>query len=65
MKNARAWPNNTNWYASTKEELDRFNQQRQVLESISKLTADEARDQLVQPMKEESPAKANPISKIS
>lgn len=43
-----------------KEELDRFNQQKvQVLESISKLTADEARDQLVQSMKEEAQAKAN------
>ncbi len=43
-----------------KEELDRFNQQKvQVLESISKLTADEARDQLVETLKEEAQAKAN------
>lgn len=43
-----------------KEELDRFNQQKvQVLESISKLTADEAREQLVQSLKEEAQSKAN------
>lgn len=43
-----------------KEELDRFNQQKvQVLESISKLTADQARDQLVESMKEEAQTKAN------
>ena len=43
-----------------KEELDRFNQQKvQVLESISKLTADQARDQLVETLKEEAQAKAN------
>jgi ribonuclease Y len=43
-----------------KEELDRFNQQKvQVLESISKLTADEAREQLVESMKEEAQSKAN------
>ena len=43
-----------------KEELDRFNQQKvQVLESISKLTADEARDQLVESLKEEAQSKAN------
>src|SRR5882672_10716896 len=47
-----------------KEELDRFNQQKvQVLESISKLTADEARDQLVESMKEEAQAKANSFIK--
>ena len=43
-----------------KEELDRFNQQKvQVLESISKLTADEAREQLVETLKEEAQSKAN------
>jgi ribonuclease Y len=43
-----------------KEELDRFNQQKvQVLESISKLTADEAREQLVESLKEEAQSKAN------
>jgi len=43
-----------------KEELDRFNQQKvQVLESISKLTADEAREQLVQSLKEEAQTRAN------
>ncbi|HWA35086.1 MAG TPA: Rnase Y domain-containing protein, partial [Cyclobacteriaceae bacterium] len=43
-----------------KEELDRFNQQKvQVLESISKLTADQARDQLVETLKDEAQAKAN------
>ncbi|MDZ4714450.1 MAG: ribonuclease Y [Cytophagales bacterium] len=43
-----------------KEELDRFNQQKvQVLESISKLTADQARDQLVESLKEEAQTKAN------
>ncbi len=43
-----------------KEELDRFNQQKvQVLESISKLTADEARDQLVETLREEAQSKAN------
>ena len=43
-----------------KEELDRFNQQKvQVLESISKLSADQARDQLVESMKEEAQSKAN------
>lgn len=45
---------------SRKEELDRFNLQKvQVLESISKLTADQARDQLVESMKEEAQSKAN------
>ncbi|MBL7863853.1 MAG: DUF3552 domain-containing protein, partial [Cyclobacteriaceae bacterium] len=43
-----------------KEELDRFNQQKvQVLESISKLTADQARDQLVETLKEEAQTKAS------
>lgn len=47
-----------------KEELDRFNQQKvQVLESISKLTADQARDQLVESMKEEAQSKANSFIK--
>lgn len=42
-----------------KEELDRFNQQKiQVLESISKLTADEAREQLVASLKDEAQTKA-------
>jgi ribonuclease Y len=49
---------------SRKEELDRFNQQKvQVLESISKLTADQARDQLVESMKEEAQHKANSFIK--
>jgi ribonuclease Y len=43
-----------------KEELDRFTQQKvQVLESISKLTADQARDQLVETLREEAQSKAN------
>src|SRR6195952_2889217 len=43
-----------------KEELDRFNQQKvTVLESISKLTADEARDQLIESLKEEAQTKAS------
>src|SRR6478752_4010429 len=43
-----------------KEELDKFNTQKvAVLESISKLTADEARDQLVESMKEEAQTKAS------
>jgi len=43
-----------------KEELDRFNQQKiQILENISKLTADEARDQLVESLKEEAQTKAS------
>ncbi len=47
-----------------KEELDRFNQQKvQVLEGISKLTAEEARDQLVESMKEEAQSKANSFIK--
>ncbi len=47
-----------------KEELDRFNQQKvQILENISKLTADEARDQLVESMKEEAQSKANSFIK--
>ncbi len=47
-----------------KEELDRFNQQKvQVLESISKLTAEEARNQLVETLKEEAQARANSFVK--
>jgi len=43
-----------------KEELDRFNAQKvAVLEGISKLTADQARDQLVESMKEEAQTKAS------
>jgi ribonuclease Y len=43
-----------------KEELDKFNQQKiQVLESISKLTAEEAREQLVASLKDEAQTKAN------
>jgi ribonucrease Y len=42
-----------------KEELDRFNQQKiQILENISKLTADEAREQLVASLKDEAQSKA-------
>ena len=43
-----------------KEELDKFNAQKvAVLENISKLTADQARDQLVESMKEEAVTKAS------
>lgn len=43
-----------------KEELDRFNSQKvAILEGISKLTADQARDQLVESMKEEAQTKAS------
>ncbi len=43
-----------------KEELDKFNQQKvQLLEGLSKLSADQARDQLVESMKEEAQSKAN------
>ena len=43
-----------------KEELDRFNTQKvAVLESISKLTADQARDQLIESLKEEAQTKAS------
>jgi len=43
-----------------KEELDKFNAQKvAVLEGISKLTADQARDQLVESMKEEAQTKAS------
>lgn len=47
-----------------KEELDKFNQQKiQVLESISKLTADEAREQLVATLKDEAHTKASSFIK--
>jgi len=43
-----------------KEELDRFNEQKvQVLENISKLTADQARDQLLEALKEEAQTRAS------
>ncbi len=43
-----------------KEELDKFNAQKvAVLESISKLTADQARDQLIESLKEEAATKAS------
>ncbi len=43
-----------------KEELDKFNAQKvAVLENISKLTADQARDQLVESLKEEAQTKAS------
>ena len=43
-----------------KEELDKFNQQKiQVLENISKLTADEAKEQLLESLKEEAQTKAS------
>ena len=47
-----------------KEELDKFNAQKvAVLESISKLSADQARDQLVESMKEEAQTKASSFIK--
>jgi ribonuclease Y len=43
-----------------KEELDKFNQQKiQVLENISKLTAEEAREQLVAALKDEAQTRAS------
>jgi ribonucrease Y len=43
-----------------KEELDKFNSQKvAILENISKLTADQARDQLVESLKEEAQSKAS------
>ena len=43
-----------------KEELDKFNTQKvAILEGISKLTADQARDQLVESLKEEAQTKAS------
>lgn len=47
-----------------KEELDRFNQQKvEILETISKLTADEAREQLVASLKDEAQTKASSFIK--
>ena len=47
-----------------KEELDKFNQQKvAILENISKITADEARDQLVESLKEEAQTKASSFIK--
>jgi len=47
-----------------KEELDKFNAQKvAVLENISKLTADQARDQLVESMKGEATTKASSFIK--
>ncbi len=43
-----------------KEELDKFNAQKvAILEGISKLTADQARDQLIESLKEEATTKAS------
>lgn len=43
-----------------KEELDKFNQQKiQMLENLSKLTADEAREQLVASLKDEAQTRAS------
>jgi ribonucrease Y len=43
-----------------KEELDKFNQQKiQMLEGLSKLTADQAREQLVESLKEEAQTRAS------
>lgn len=47
-----------------REELDKFNQQKiQMLESISKVTADEAREQLVASLKDEAHTKASSFIK--
>lgn len=47
-----------------KEELDKFNQQKiQMLENLSKLTADEAREQLVASLKDEAQTKASSFIK--
>jgi ribonuclease Y len=47
-----------------KEELDKFNAQKvAILEGISKLTADQARDQLVESLKEEANTKASSFIK--
>ncbi|MEQ8362774.1 MAG: ribonuclease Y [Cyclobacteriaceae bacterium] len=47
-----------------KEDLDKFNQQKvAILENISKLTADQARDQLVESLKEEAKTKASSFIK--
>jgi ribonuclease Y len=49
---------------SRKEELDKFNAQKvAVLETISKLSADQARDQLIESMKEEAQTKASSFIK--
>lgn len=43
-----------------KEELDKFNQQKiQILENLSKLTADEAREQLITTLRDEAQTKAS------
>src|SRR5687767_6440572 len=43
-----------------KEELDKFNQQKiQILENLSKLTAEEAREQLIASLKDEAQTKAS------
>src|SRR5690554_2152470 len=47
-----------------KEDLDKFNQQKiQILENISKLTADEAREQLVASLKDEAQTRASSFIK--
>ena len=47
-----------------KEELDKFNQQKvAILENISKITADQARDQLMESLKEEAKTKASSFIK--
>ncbi|HEY4654507.1 MAG TPA: Rnase Y domain-containing protein, partial [Cyclobacteriaceae bacterium] len=47
-----------------KEDLDKFNQQKiQILENISKLTAEEAREQLVASLKDEAQTKASSFIK--
>jgi ribonucrease Y len=47
-----------------KEELDRFNQQKvEILENISKLTAEEAREQLVASLKDEAHTRASSFIK--
>ncbi|MFZ1808980.1 MAG: ribonuclease Y [Cyclobacteriaceae bacterium] len=47
-----------------KEELDKFNQEKvAILENISKITADDARDQLMESLKEEAKTKASSFIK--
>ena len=47
-----------------KEELDKFNQQKiSILENVSKLTAEEAREQLVQSLKDEAQTRASSFIK--
>lgn len=47
-----------------KEELDKFNQQKiQILENISKVTADEAREQLIASLKDEAQTRASSFIK--